>query len=67
MIEMPLKIETKDNKKIKEYLIAILITLYQVSVVFSSGQVVRSLVIGKVFFRKMDIYIRFLLECNKAL
>lgn len=67
MIEMPLKIETKDNKKIKEHLIAILITLYQVSVVFSSGQVVRSLVIGKVFFRKMDIYIRFLLECNKAL
>lgn len=67
MIEMPLKIETKDNKKIKEYLIAILIMLYQVSVVFSSGQVVRSLVIGKVFFRKMDIYIRFLLECNKAL
>lgn len=64
---MPLKIETKDNKKIKEYLIAILIMLYQVSVVFSSGQVVRSLVIGKVFFRKMDIYIRFLLECNKAL
>jgi hypothetical protein len=67
LIEMPLKIETKDNKKIKEYLIAILITLYQVSVVFSSDQVVRSLVIGKVFFRKMDIYIRFLLECNKAL
>jgi hypothetical protein len=40
------------------------VALGQVSVVFLSGQVVRSLMNWKAFFHMMDICIRFLLERN---